>query len=200
MSGPKLIELRRMRAAAERQLNHDRCAAFGSEYARLLKEFREWGERLDRMGIATSEQVQPLERVQAGIETLLREGAHHEAARLFGEAVAKVRDAVEKRRDTVQQWIVQWHNHHSQLLRDCESLSAERSSLNAHLAALPAGWPENEKKRIRDLVESALAKSHPPAAPGFPDSAETAAALEKLEASVASSRSAVRQAQQQFDT
>ena len=38
MSGPKLIELRRMRAALERQRNHDRCAAFGSEYARLLQE------------------------------------------------------------------------------------------------------------------------------------------------------------------
>src|SRR5205814_8087482 len=98
MSGPKLIELRRMRAALERQRNHDRCAAFGSEYARLLQEFHDWERRLSQLAVPAEDTVRPLEPIRAEIDHLLRQEAHHEAARIFGEGVSRLRAVVEKGR------------------------------------------------------------------------------------------------------
>jgi len=201
MSGPKLLELRRMRAARERQLDHDRCAGFGSEYSRLLEEFNEWARRLAKLSVPVAENVRPLERVRAEIDALLLQGSHHEAARIFGEEVSRLRGLVEQQQAQFEQRMLNLQNRHQQLLQNREAISAARSQLAGRLkTAVPAGWPEPDRTRVQNLVEEALKNAGGPEAPGFPSDPQAIADFEKAEGTANAALTTLQSAQQRLET
>ena len=201
MSGPKLIELRRMRAALERQRNHDRCAAFGSEYARLLQEFHHGEQRLARLAVPAEDRVRPLESIRAEIDHLLRQEAHHEAARIFGEEVSRLRAVLEKQRERFEERWVTLQNRHRQLVRDQQLISAQRSRSREHLnAAIPTSWKAEERKRVQNLIEQALEKVIQPETGGFPEDLGAIEQFEKAESVAGTSLTALREAQRQVET
>lgn len=201
MSGPKLIELRRMRAARERQQNLDRCTGFASEYARLLEQFRRWAERLAAAGLQAPDKPLPLEQLRARIDSLLQQGFHHEAARIFGEEVSRLRGLVDGRRRLFQERMLLLQNRRDQLARDCEAITAERSRLADRLkTAIPTGWPEEEKRPFQALVHQALQGAIAPPVPESSDDPEALANLEQAANLAASSLAILRTAHQAFQT
>ena len=200
MSGPKLIEVRRMEAARERQRNRDRCATCGSEYTRLLQELRDWGKRLIQLGLPVADEVQPPEALRARIDGLLRQEFHHEAARIYGEEVARLRKLVEKRHNQFQEHLLAFGHRHRQWLRDCDAIAAGRTQLRERLqTAIPTSWPEDEQRRLRDSFRPALAEAVGPAPAGFPDSLEAIKTFEAAECAARTALAALRAAPEQLE-
>ena len=200
MSGPKLIELRRMRAARERQRDHDRCAGFASEYARLLEEFNQWAGRLAQLCVKENETPRPLAIVRSDIDAWLQQEQHHEAARLFEEEVLRLRGLVQQRQDQFQQLVFNLQNRHQQLLRDIQAIALGRLQLGERLkAAVPSGWPEPEKARIQKLGEEALQKVIAPSEPAIPNDPEAVAIFEKAEQQAAAALGGLAAAQVQLE-
>jgi hypothetical protein len=200
MSGPKLIEIRRMRAAQERQRNHDECAGGLAEYARLLGEIQEWVQRCASLGVIVQPELRSLESMRVEAAQRLYGEQHHEAARMVREELQKARDIRRSLPRRFQERVLELQQRHRQLVQEAELLEAERARFLRRMeAAIPPGNREAGIQSLRQAMQLELQKVSVPAPGEIPDSIEAVEKLEQNESLVATAGVALRSAKEHFD-
>ncbi len=132
MSGPKLMELRRLRRAALRKHNLEKMAELKARYARLFREVAEWRARLAEVGIDVPQQLESLAAIERKYAPLLDGQKDVEVVREFSSIVESLGEFTDGLRLRHEEKLAEIDNRVAQLHRDHDTLEwmgAERNSL-----------------------------------------------------------------------
>lgn len=144
MSGPKLMELRRLRREARRQHNQDRCDGFDVEYPRLFAEFQALCNRLGSLGeVARNTLKDPADAASDAAEAL-RNNRDDEAVKTYGRYVLSAREEIEAARRRVAARLVELRERHRMAGSDLHRLREEREALLSMLENLVSGRLESD--------------------------------------------------------
>lgn len=189
MSGPKLVELRRMWAESRKQFVSDRCSSRDSEYARVEEEFLELVRRLEELGIDVEIKLSPGKELGRRIAKMLAENRHDEADKLYEAEMARARTETGRLQTRLRERIAELQNRFRRLERDRATIGERRAELSAFAkAAIPEGLGESERKRVEGEITLTLEKLKAPGVVELNLNREAIAQMEDAAATVEDSR------------
>jgi hypothetical protein len=139
MSGPKLMEIRRMRREAQRRHNSDLCSTYDSEYLRLFTRCQSLCERLTALGQPEEARLPDPARVAADAATLIGKDKDVEAARDYGETIKQARNRVADLEERVGHRIAELENRLRFLREAAAAFGLERRGAPGQAQASPLG-------------------------------------------------------------
>ena len=127
MSGPKLMELRRLRREARRQANADRCAELDSAYARVYAAFAETAARLEALRDPLDFALIPPDQAAQEARAELAEGRDESAAARYDRRWRFAQDSVEQARLRLANRLLSLRLRLDLCLRNRDELHARRA-------------------------------------------------------------------------
>lgn len=189
MSGPKLVELRRMWAESRKQFVSDRCSSRDSEYARFEEEFLELVRRLEELGVDVEIKLSPGKELARRIATMLAENRHDAADKIYEAEIARAETETGRLRTRLRERITELRNRFRRLEQDREAIGQRRDELAAFAkAATPDGLDESERIGVEEEIARALEKLKAPGVVELNLNREAIAQMEEASASVEVSR------------
>ncbi len=186
MSGPKLMELRRLRREARRQHNKDRCEEFNAEYPRLVAEFEALRRRLEELGEIPRAALVDANQAAREAANAIQNNKDDEAAKRCAMLASLAREEIDTARRRIASRLIELRERHRIAGASLDRWRLERDSLLAKFEAFASRPDVDEaakalsRKEAGKLREATSFSSVAWAAAGIEDAAALSSVEQRL--------------------